>query len=332
MLTSLTAQDILQAAARLHKSQLIYCTPLEKADKLSEDLGIEFWQKLELYQQTGSFKLRGATNKLLALLEESQANDTTPEILTISAGNHGLGIAHAAKHLKMKATVVVPKVASAAKVEALRRYPITLIQQGDSYEAAEIYSRQLERESGLTFASPYNDFEVMAGQGTIAVEVLQDLPQADVLLVPTGGGGLISGVALWAKTVKPSIKVIGVQSEASPAMHHAFTAGKLVPAPDLPSLADGLAGALEVDTVTFEYTKRYVDEIVMVSEEAIAEAIRYYASHQHLIVEGSGAVGLAALLEGKLKLSSSSRVVNIITGRNIAATTLAKVLSTDNHA
>lgn len=325
MLTNLTAQAILQAANRLHKSNLIYRTPLEKNHKLSDELGLELWQKLELYQQTGSFKLRGATNKLLALLEESQTSNTKPEILTISAGNHGLGIAHAARHLNMKATVVVPKVASPAKVEALRRYPISLIQHGDNYEAAELYSRELERESTLTFASPYNDYEVMAGQGTIALEVLQDLPQTNVLLVPTGGGGLIGGVALWAKTVIPNIKVIGVQSEASPAMHHALVAGKLVPAPDLSSLADGLAGALEVDTVTFSLVNRYVDEIVLVSEAAIAEAIRYYAEYEHLIVEGSGAVGLAALLEGKLTLPSGSRVVNIVTGRNIAAATLSKI-------
>jgi threonine dehydratase len=322
-----TASDILAAAARLRRNNLVYRTPLELCEPLSAKLGLEVWQKLELYQPTGSFKLRGATNKLLAFLELESANNTTVQpvkFLTVSAGNHGLGVAHAARQLGLNVTVVVPKAASPAKVEALQRYPITLIQYGDSYDAAELYARQLEQEQGYVFVSPYNSVQVIAGQGTIALEILEDLPQADVLLVPVGGGGLISGVALWAKTVRPDIRIIGIQSVASPAMHAALAAGKIVPAPDLPTYADGLAGGLEAATITFALTQRYVDEIVLVSEEDLANAIRYYIRELHLIVEGSGAVGMAALLADKLHLPSSCRkLVNLVTGRNIAPSTLA---------
>jgi threonine dehydratase len=222
----------------------------------------------------------------------------------------------------------VPQGASVAKVEALQRYPVSLILEGENYEAAELYARQLERERGLVFVSAYNDQEVIAGQATLALEVLHDLPEAKVLLVPVGGGGLISGVGLWAKTVSPQIKLIGVQSEASPAMHAALAAGKIVSAPDLPSLADGLAGNLEADTLTFELAQRYVDEVVLVSEEDIASAIRYYADELHLIAEGSAVVGLAALLSDRINLEAlGSPVVDFVTGRNIAPATLRKILN-----
>jgi threonine dehydratase len=287
-------------------------------------LGCEIYHKLELFQTTGSFKLRGATNKLLTLNTAERERG----VVTASAGNHALGVAHAARHLGIAATIVVPKGASAAKVEALRRYPVTLILEGENYEAAELYARQLEQERGHVFVSAYNDREVIAGQATLALEVLNDLPEAKVLLVPVGGGGLISGVGLWAKTVSPQIKLIGVQSEASPAMHAALAAGKIVAAPDLPSLADGLAGNLETNTLTFELALRYVDEIVLVSEEDIAAAIRYYADELHLIAEGSAVVGVAALLSGRINLGvSDSPVVDFVSGRNIASATLRQILN-----
>jgi threonine dehydratase len=317
------AREILEAASRLGRSGLIYQTPLARCEPLSARLGLELYQKLELFQNTGSFKLRGATNKLLTLTGEERARG----IITASAGNHALGVAHASRHLGIKATIVVPKEASAAKVEALRRYPVTLILEGDNYDAAELYARQLEKERGLVFVSAYNDPQVIAGQGTLALEVLQALPDAAVLLVPVGGGGLVSGIGLWAKTVAPNIKLIGVQSEASPAMHAALAAGKIVPAPDLPSLADGLAGNLEAGTITFEIAQRHVDEMVLVREEDIAGAIRFFADELHFIAEGSSAVGTAALLSGRVNLKGiNGPVVDFVCGRNIAPATLRKIL------
>ncbi|MEI6047003.1 MAG: pyridoxal-phosphate dependent enzyme, partial [Chloroflexota bacterium] len=176
----------------------------------------------------------------------------------------------------------------------------------------------------LVFVSAYNDREVIAGQATLALEALHDLPEAKVLLVPVGGGGLISGVGLWAKSVSPQIRLIGVQSEASTAMYAALVAGKIVSVPDLPSLADGLAGNLEAETLTFELAKRYVDDVVLVGEEDIAAAIRYYADELHLIAEGSAVVGLAALLSGQV--TPSGPLVDFVTGRNIAPATLRKIL------
>lgn len=333
-LKTITPLAVLEAAERLRRSGLVYRTPLELCEPLTSHFGpaVQLWQKLELFQPTGSFKLRGAVNKLLAYREKATANQATPKFLTVSAGNHGLGMAHAARHLSLDVTVIVPNSASLAKVAALRRYPVKLLKYGDSYEAAELYARQLAQEQGYIFVSPYNDPEVILGQATIALEILQDLPQADVLLVPVGGGGLISGVAMWAKTIAPNIKIIGVQSEASPAMHYALAARSIVVAPDLPTLADGLAGNLEAQTLTFDLVQRYVDEIVLVSEAAIAHAICYYVRELHLVVEGSGAVGLAALLTGKLRLPPDCRrVVNLVTGRNIAGQTLTKLLNEEEN-
>jgi threonine dehydratase len=245
-------------------------------------------------------------------------------IVTASAGNHALGVAYTARHLGIKATIVVPQSASAAKVEALRRYPVTLLLEGDNYDAAELYSRQLERESNMVYVSAYNDPEVIAGQGTTALEALNDLPEAKILLVPVGGGGLVSGVGLWAKSVNPDIKVIGLQSEASPAMQYALAAGKIVPAPDLPSLADGLAGNIEENSITFELAQRYLDEMILVTEEDIATALRFFANELHIIAEGSAVVGTAALLSGRVK--GEGPIIEFVTGRNIAPATLRKVL------
>ena len=320
----LQSHAILEAAQRLRQSGLIHRTPLQRCESLSAELGADIFQKLELIQATGSFKLRGATNTLGML----SADERQRGVVTASAGNHGLGVAHAARELGIPATIVVSREASAAKVAALRRYPARVLLEGANYDAAERHARRIERECGLTFVSAYNDPRVIAGQGTIALEILEEFPRAVALLVPVGGGGLISGVALWAKTVAPSIKVIGVQSEATPAMHAALDAVRLVDVPDLPTLADGLAGNIEAESTTFELVQRYVDEVVLVREADIRAAIRFYARELHLIVEGSAAVGLAALLSGRINVSAlQGPVVDIVTGGNIASETLKELIN-----
>lgn len=310
----LNPSDIFIAKRRLEASKLVATTSLELYANLSKQFGINYYQKLELAQPTGSFKIRGATNKLLSLSPEER----TKGVVTASAGNHGLGVAYACSVLNISATVVVPEYASQAKLAGLRNYPVKLIQHGTDYGATEAHARKLEREQGLIFVSPYNDEQVIAGQGTIALEILETLPDVDVIIVPVGGGGLISGIALLAKNISPKIKIIGVQSEASPFMYEAIKAGKLIDAPDLPSLADGLAGAIEEGSITFPLTQKNVDEVLLVSETDIANAIQYHFTEQHLIVEGSGAVCLAALLSGKYKPPQGAKVVSIISGRNIA--------------
>ncbi len=317
---NLKAGEVLAAAHRLKSANLLLPTPLEPLESLN---GAQVWLKLENLQRTGSFKLRGAANKLLKLGE--QAGEKQP-VVTASAGNHALGLAYAAAYLGLSATIVVPLEASSAKVAALKRYPIELIQYGAGYEEAELYARQLERERNLVFVSAYNDADVIAGQGTLGLEIMSDLPQVTDILVPVGGGGLISGVGLLAKSLNPAIRVIGVQSEASTAMSAALQAGQLVVTPEYPTLADGLAGGLEQGTITFDLARQYVDQMVLVSEAAIEEAIRFMVNQLHIIAEGSAVVGLAALLGKSWQPVAGSSVVCLITGRNIATDKLSKIL------
>jgi len=308
----------------------LYRTPLERCEPLSARFSSEIYQKLELYQRTGSFKLRGATNKLQKLLQENPAL-REKGFVTASAGNHAIGLCYAARALELKVTIVVPETVSAAKLETLRRFPAELNIAPGNYDFAEAYARQLEREQGLIFVSAYNDPEIVAGGGTVGLEALADLPDADILLVPAGGGGLISGISLWAKTVNPDIKVFGIQSEASPTLHHSLKAGKLVEAPELPTLADGLAGNVESESITFAIIQNYVDDIFLVTENELAQAMRFYANELHLIVEGSGAVGLAAILSERLPLATvgkpKPKIIDFVTGRNVAASTLHKIIN-----
>jgi len=311
----ITPADILAARRRL--AGVVAATPIEHSRPLSAHCGADAFLKLECAQLTGSFKLRGAANALLAR--------PGGELVTCSAGNHALGVAHAAGAAGLAATIVLPETASPAKVAALGRYPVRLVRHGATYDEAEAEARRLERAEGLRFLSPYNDPDVIAGQGTVAVEMLEQLPAAEVLLVAVGGGGLIGGVALWAKAVNPAIRVVGVQAANSAAMIAALHAGQIVPAPDLPTLADGLSGGIEAGSITFPLAQRLVDEMVAVSEEQIAAAMRWLLDEHHLVVEGSGAVGVAALLYDLVPSITGRRVVALLSGRNVATSTLRQI-------
>jgi threonine dehydratase len=216
-------------------------------------------------------------------------------------------------------TLVLPQSASPAKVAALRRYPVRLILHGDGYDEAEIEALRLARDAGLRFISPYNHPHVITGQGTLGAEILEQLPDADTILVGVGGGGLISGVGVWAKAMNPHIRVIGVQAERSAAMLASLQAGQIVTAPDLPTLADGLAGNIEPHSITFPIVRRVVDTMLTVSEAQIAAAMRWLLDEHHLVVEGSAAVGVAALLHGLVDGLAGRRVVAILCGRNISS-------------
>lgn len=307
-------------AARQRIAGIVQPTPLELSRPLSALTGAEVWLKLECAQVTGSFKLRGATNALLA-------SDDRQPVMACSAGNHALGIAHAAALTGIAATLVLPESASPAKVAALRRYPATLIQRGADYGAAEQAARQLAQTTGMRYISPYNDPAVIAGQGTLGIEILEQLPSAEVLLVSVGGGGLISGIACWAKAVNPAIRVIGVQAANSAAMLAAIQAGQLVEAPDLPTLADGLAGAIEPGSITFPLVQQWVDSLVAVEEAQIAAAIRWVVEEHHLVIEGAAAVVVAALLNGLVRDLVGRRVVALLCGRNLATATLQQILA-----
>ena len=310
----LSLHDVRAAADRLRP--FVVRTPLERSASLSDLCGTHVWLKLECFQHTGSFKLRGALNALLLA--------RAPRVVTVSAGNHGLGVAHAARIVGSQATVVLPTTASAAKIAALERSGAELRLCGATYDEAELAGRQLARERNEPFISAYNDPAVIAGGGTLAPEILDELPQARTLIVPAGGGGLISGVGIAAHGIDPSITVYGVQSVASPALHAALAAGQLVPVNVHASLADGLAGNVEAGSITFELIRAHVAQIALVEETAIADAMRRVLEDEHVLVEGSAAVGVAALRGGLLELEGPSVVV--LTGRNVAAALLRQVV------
>ena len=258
-------------------------TPLERSRWLSDENGRDVFLKLECFQLTGAFKLRGAMAKLSALTRDERDRG----VLTVSAGNHGLAVAHCCEVLGLKATIVVPESASRAKVEAIRRYPVTLVERGAGYDDAERAARQMERETGATFVSPYNDPEVIAGQGTIGLEILEDEPGVVAIVVPVGGGGLLAGVAIAAKAINPDIRVYGAEPLASPTMTAALQAGRIIEIEEQDTVADGCAGNIEPDCITFPIIQELVDGIILVSEESIRNAIARVAREDHLMIEGS---------------------------------------------
>lgn len=307
-------------AARRRIAGIAHATPLEHSRPLSAYTGAEAYLKLECAQVTGSFKVRGAANAVLADAARSP-------VVACSAGNHALGVAHAAALAGVEATLVVPETASPAKLAGLARYPAQVIRVGATYDEAEAAALRIAREQGLRFVSPYNHPDVIAGQGTIGAETLEQLPDADVLIIGVGGGGLISGVGLWAKAMNPNIRVIGVQAEQSAAMLASLQAGRIVSAPDLPTLADGLSGGLEPGSATFPLVQQVTDLVIAVSESQIAAAMRWCLNEHHLVVEGSAAVTVAALLNGLVAGLAGRKVVALLCGRNVATETLLKVMA-----
>ncbi len=286
-------------------------TPLVASPALHDQLLL----KLETWQPTGSFKVRGA---LAALAQATNTQGT----VTASTGNHALGIAYAADRLGVPATVVVPASASPAKLGALRRFPATVVVHGDSYEAAEQHAQALARQ-GLCYLSPSNDPDVIAGQATVGIELLSQLCGSFTVVCGVGGGGLAAGLGLAASRAG-RMTVIGVEAAASPAVSTAIRAGKVVPVEVGQTLADGLAGNLEPGSVTVDLIRDHVDSLVSVTEEEIANGIRYLAREHGLISEGAGAAPVAAILAGKIPISG--RTVAVISGRNIAPSLLAQVL------
>jgi len=272
--------------------------------------------KLETLQPTGSFKVRGALSALTLLPRGTR-------VVCASAGNHGLGVAYAARLLGLEATVVCPQGASAAKVEALRRLRVRLVLHGATYDEAERHALTLAAAEGLRYVSPYNDTQVIAGQGTIAVELMRELRAPFTVICPIGGGGLAAGVALALSSL-PGVRVVGVECEASAAMRAALDAGRIVPVPVRPTLADGLGGNLEPGSVTFELCRDHLAGVVVVCEQEIEAAIGFLAREHGLVVEGAGAAAVAAVLAGRASLRG--RAVCLVTGRNIEPQTLTRVL------
>jgi threonine dehydratase len=270
------------------------------------------WLKWENRQPTGSFKLRGAFSAVLQLSEEEKQAG----VLTASAGNHGLALVYAARQAGVSLTVFVPKEAPRKKIDGLHKLGATLVFCSGGYGGAERAALAAAADGGVTFVSPYNHPDVIAGAGTIGVELLEQVSELDTVLVPVGGGGLISGVGLALKARRPEINVIGVQGETSAVLHADWHGRGINVVPIEPTLADGLAGEVDPDSITRGIVRQVVDDFMLVSEDEIAEAIAYLYRAHNQVVEGSGAVGVAALLAGKLDLTD--RVVGlVISGGNI---------------
>jgi threonine dehydratase len=322
--TSETIESIAQAAgeARDIIARDVYHTPLERSIWLSRLTSAEVSLKLECYQPTGSFKVRGASAAIRQLVPDERERG----VVTASAGNHGLGLAYAAGRAGIQATIIVPENASAAKVHALKQYPIELCFGGPSYDTAERMAIELAATTGAHFISPYNHPWVIAGQGTVGLELLEGGSGPDVVLIPVGGGGLISGVGSVLKEHSPQTRIIGVQASNSPAMAQALIAGQLVSIPVLHTIADGLAANIEPGSRTFPLARQVVDEMVLITEDEMVAAIREAFTELHLALEGSAVVGIAALLGRKVAGLEGRRVAVIVTGRNIAAERLVAIL------
>jgi threonine dehydratase len=313
-----TPQDIINARERIQTS--ITVTSLRRSEYLSDLTGGTVLLKLENEQVTGSFKLRGALNKTMILSRREKTNG----IITASTGNHGLGIAFAARRLGLKAYVVFPINGSPEKYDKMVQAGATVIQEV-GYTDIERYARKLANERNLTYISPYNDPAIVAGAGTVGVELLEQVSHIDTVIVPVGGGGLISGIAVAIKAVSPMTQVIGVQSEVSTEVYESWRAGHWVHVEESESIAQGLMGGVESDSITLDIIQKSVDNILLVRESSILSAMRLLLEREKLVIEGAGAVSVAALIEGKQDFSNKV-VVAVISGGNTSAAYIKSLL------
>ena len=285
---------------------------------LSEATGVDVWLKLENEQHTGSFKLRGALNRLITLDEDVRNRGIT----VASSGNHGAATARAMSELGVPGTIFVPEHVSGAKLEAIRETGVDVRLHGKDGLDTELHARSVAEETGGFYLSPYNDPEVIAGQGSIGVELVDQLPDLDAIVISVGGGGLLSGVAAVLKAWRPEIRIIGVQPEASAVMARSVEAGRLVEVEEQPTLSDGTAGGIEDGAITFDPVRELVDEFVLVSEFAIASTLERLVREEDMLVEGAAAMPLAAILDRAESLAGK-KVVALICGGNVSAETAA---------
>jgi threonine dehydratase len=268
--------------------------------------------KLENLQHTHSFKMRGAVAHIL----EFVAAGDKRALLTVSAGNHGQAVARAASMFQLRCTVVVPANAPKNKIEAIEKYGVELRIEGSNYDEAEAWTlRMAANTDEYAFVSPYNDRLVVLGQGSLAFEILEQLPDVAAIVVPIGGGGLAAGVGAVVKQLRPSVRVIGVQAEASAAIYHGLRAGRMVTVPDRPSIADGIAGNVDLETITFPLIQKYVDHVALVSEEEIKSAMEHLLRREKLVAEGSAATSVAVGLNRSLGIEG--KIVAVVTGGNV---------------
>lgn len=314
----ITYQSITEANERIKKG--IYKTPLEHSIYLSDEHK-EIYLKLEAQQKLKSFKIRGALSKMTKLTEEQKKRG----VITVSSGNHGSGVSYASFIMKdVKATVVVPETTPESKVEKIRYYGATVIQKGENYDAANAYAKTLIAKEGFTYIDACSDEEVIAGQGTMGLEILTTNPDIDTILVPIGGGGMISGISIAAKAMKPEIKIIGVQTEACPAMAKAMEDEVFYEEyPTGASICDALVGG--VGRIPYELSRKTIDEILIVSEGAIEKAAKHLLAKEKVVSEPSGAVGVAAIMEHGEKIPGK-KIALVVSGGNLDEKLMKKLL------
>jgi threonine dehydratase len=317
---SVTPADVERAATALRPH--LSPTPLQLSRAFTEKARCHVYLKIESIQPIRAFKVRGALNKLIRLPESQRAAG----VITASAGNHGMGVAYAAAVFKVPATVYVPESANPFKVEAIQRLGARVVPAGRNYSGANAEAMTAQRDSGATFVHAYDDPDVVAGQGTIASELLADLADFDSVLVPIGGGGLIGGISLYLKSKRPGIKVIGVEPTGADGMHRSLQAGSIVTLERVSTIADGLAASAP-GKLTFELAQRYVDEVILVEEAEMLRAIRLLFEWEHLLAEPAGAAALAALLY-HYRPVPNEKVVVIMSGGNVTDEVMLKALKT----
>jgi len=308
-------------AARATLNGIINSTPILADEQLSAEIGATASLKAECLQRAGSFKIRGAYNRMSSLTDEEKKRG----VIAASAGNHAQGVALAAKLLGISATIVVPEFAPLTKILATRSYGAEVLLMGSSFDEAVANSRRLQEEHGYIYVHAFDDEKVIAGQGTIGLEIAEGAPETTVVVVPIGGGGIISGIAIAVKALLPNVRVIGVQAENVGAVRQSLQAGKPVTFDARPTIADGIA-VKRPGELTLPLIKEYVDDVVEVTEEEIARGIYHCVSNSRLVVEGAGAAGVAALLAGKIKVTADDHVCAVLCGGNIDGNLLARIL------
>lgn len=306
-------------AAKKRVDEVISETHLIHSEPFSQECGNDVYIKPENLQRTGAFKLRGAYNKIVKLDDEAKQKG----LIASSAGNHAQGVAYAAKMLGVNATIVMPKHTPLIKVEATKAHGASVVLEGEVYDEAYAKAVELQHSEGYTFVHPFDDEDVMEGQGTIAIEILKELPDTDIILVPIGGGGLIAGIACAAKQINPNIKIVGVEPEGAASAMAAIKEDKITLLNEVNTIADGTA-VKQIGAKTFEYIKEYVDEIVLVDDYELMDAFLLLVEKHKLVAEGSGILALAGLKKLKDK---NKKVVSLISGGNIDVMTISSMIN-----
>jgi threonine dehydratase len=315
----LDLNSIKKAQSRL--DGVIHHTPFSYAPILSELSGYKIYLKKENLQRTGAFKLRGAFNKIASLVEDGKKGG----VVAASAGNHAQGVAFSAKHFAIEATIVMPESTPLNKIQGVKDLGANVILHGSNYDEAYAHAVEYTQKHQLEFVHPFTDDEVMSGQGTVALEMLEVQKDLDAVVVPVGGGGLIAGMAVAINSLNPQTKVIGIASAGAPAMKESFDSKEAHGTKSVKTIADGIA-VRDASPITLEHILKEVDALELVCEDEIAAAILFLLEKQKLLVEGAGSVGVAALLHGKIDLPKGSKIGIVLSGGNIDVTMLSLII------